>query len=130
MLFRKEAIYCRPRTGKPTQAVYVYEDRCEKGKEIGIVSNFLSLPGIGPITNNNGISISYFKFGASVTYFTLSCGVSKGLNEEFLKLCVGMGVPRRVDLVLSGHGHKNVEFRLGFGTDFLFFKLTQPAICS
>jgi Calcineurin-like phosphoesterase len=65
----------------------------------------------------------YFKYGG--VDYTLANGVSKGLNEEFLEICagVGIGVPRRVDLVLSGHGHKNVEFRIGFDADkkLLFF---------
>jgi hypothetical protein len=41
-----------------------------------------------------------------------SNGISKGLNEEFLKICAGVDGSRKVDLVLSGHGHKNFEFRL------------------
>jgi Calcineurin-like phosphoesterase len=58
---------------------------------------------------------AYFKFGG--VDFTLGDGVSKGLYQEFLEICTGIGVSRKVDLVLSDHGHKNVEFRLGFEPD-------------
>lgn len=44
----------------------------------------------------------------------LDYGVSKGKQEEFLKLCNGRSGTRKVDLVLSGHGHKRVEYRLGW----------------
>jgi hypothetical protein len=64
---------------------------------------------------------SYFKFGG--VDFTLANGVSKGLNQEFLEICAGVGLSRKVDLVLSGHGHHNVEFRLEFEPNkkILFF---------
>jgi hypothetical protein len=63
----------------------------------------------------------FFKFGG--VDFTLANGVSKGANQEFLEICAGNGVSRKVDLVLSGHGHYNFEFRVGFEPDrkLLFF---------
>lgn len=52
----------------------------------------------------------------------IDVGVSKGKIRDFLDLCLGIGATRKVDLVLSGHVHKNVEFRLGkSGKDYLFF---------
>lgn len=45
--------------------------------------------------------------------------VSKGRMDDFLKLCAGVSIPgvaatRPVDLVLCGHGHNRVEYRLGW----------------
>jgi len=42
----------------------------------------------------------------------LDFSVSKGKAEQLLDLCVGRGVGRPVDLVLCGHVHRNVEYRL------------------
>ncbi len=63
----------------------------------------------------------YFKEGGIQEQ--LDIGIAKGKTEEFLRLCVGVGVPRKVDLVLCGHGHDNVEFRLGWDINkkFLFY---------
>jgi hypothetical protein len=67
------------------------------------------------------VGTPYFKFGG--VDFTLANGVSKGLNQKFLETCAGVGVSRKVDLVLSGHGHYNFEFRVDFesSTGLLFF---------
>lgn len=45
--------------------------------------------------------------------------VSKGRMDDFLKMCAGvsipgLAVPRPVDLVLCGHGHNRVEYRVQF----------------
>jgi len=47
--------------------------------------------------------------------------VSKGRMDDFLKMCAGVSVPglaapRPVDLVLCGHGHNRVEYRVRFDT--------------
>jgi hypothetical protein len=47
--------------------------------------------------------------------------VSKGRIDDFLKLCAGVSVPglaapRPVDLVLCGHGHNHVEYRVQWDT--------------
>jgi hypothetical protein len=47
--------------------------------------------------------------------------VSKGRMDDFLKLCAGVSVPganatRPVDLVLCGHGHNHVEYRVQWDT--------------
>jgi hypothetical protein len=42
----------------------------------------------------------------------LDWGVSRREQERFLKLCAGVGAARAVDLVLFGHVHEQVEFRL------------------
>lgn len=88
------------------------------------IEQFKSSSKYWPIGQMPGCQITgtdFFKFGG--LDFILANGVSKGFNQEFLEICAGVGVSRMVDLVLSGHGHKNVEFRLGFEPDkkFLFF---------
>jgi hypothetical protein len=55
--------------------------------------------------------------------------VSKGRMDDFLKLCAGVSIaglaaPRPVDLVLSGHGHNRVEYRVQWdaaGKRMLYF---------
>ena len=47
--------------------------------------------------------------------------VSRGRMDDFLKLCAGVSIPglaapRPVDLVLCGHGHNRVEYRVRFDT--------------
>jgi hypothetical protein len=42
----------------------------------------------------------------------LDFGVSRGEIDSFLNLCLGVGVSRKVNLVLSGHGHRRVDYRL------------------
>jgi hypothetical protein len=59
-------------------------------------------------------------------------GIAKGELTKFLRLCLGQDVPRPVDLVLSGHIHRQVEYRLRAGQDgrMLFhqdFYLGNPA---
>jgi len=66
----------------------------------------------------------FFKYGDVDDL--LDWGISKGENDEFLRLCAGLNAPRKVDLLLCGHVHHNVEFRLAarssgdleFYTDF------------
>lgn len=53
----------------------------------------------------------YFKTGTIQD--NLDFGISSGLTDQLLNLCTGKGVNRPVDLVLSGHGHRNLEYRLG-----------------
>ena len=80
-------------------------------------------PGYQPPGSDNWpeIGTSYFKFG--VIEEPLTRGVSKGLNQAFLEMCAGVNSPRKVDLVISGHGHRNVEFRVGYepGKKLLFY---------
>lgn len=52
-----------------------------------------------------------FKRGHIIGDF-LDEGISKGRTEDFLKRCVGGDGKRKVDLVLCGHTHRDVEFRL------------------
>ena len=54
----------------------------------------------------------HFKQGSAEDL--LDDGVSRGTNADFLLTCVGKGSTRKVDLVLAGHKHRIVEFRLGF----------------
>lgn len=54
----------------------------------------------------------HFKQGSAEDL--LDDGISRGQTAEFLRVCVGQGSPRKVDLVLSGHKHQLVEFRLAF----------------
>ncbi|HET9495161.1 MAG TPA: metallophosphoesterase [Chloroflexia bacterium] len=63
----------------------------------------------------------YFKEGGIGDL--LDYGIARGSTEEFLQLCVGLGVPRPVDLVMCGHIHTNVEYRLKWDPErrFLFF---------
>jgi hypothetical protein len=61
----------------------------------------------------------FFKSGE--VDFTLANGISKGLNQKFLETCAGVGVSRKVDLILSGHGHHNFEFRFVFDMGNHFF---------
>jgi len=52
----------------------------------------------------------------------LDNGTSKGLSFDFLKLAAGVNVNRPVDLVLSGHVHKNWECRMKWNNgNFRFF---------
>ncbi len=63
----------------------------------------------------------YFKQGGIGDL--LDYGIARGSTEDFLEMCVGQGVPRKVDLVLCGHIHTNVEYRLEWDAEkrFLFF---------
>ena len=63
----------------------------------------------------------YFKVGGIGDL--LDYGIARGSTEEFLQLCVGLGAPRKVDLVMCGHIHTNVEYRLGWDDErrFLFY---------
>ncbi len=47
----------------------------------------------------------------------LDYGVSKNMQDDFLKLCQGLMGTRKPDLILSGHGHKRVEYRLGWSEE-------------
>jgi hypothetical protein len=53
----------------------------------------------------------------------LDYGIARGSTEDFLALCAGLGVPRQADLVLCGHIHTNVEYRLKWDEEkrFLFY---------
>lgn len=53
----------------------------------------------------------------------LDYGVSRGEVGRFLELCTGTDVPRKVNLVLSGHAHQNVEYRLekSNGSNYRYF---------
>ena len=65
--FHQGAIYYRPVMGKSAQAVlYIYEDKYENCKQIAVESSFLGFPVSEQITDNHGISISYFESGAIV----------------------------------------------------------------
>ncbi|HYO50055.1 MAG TPA: metallophosphoesterase [Chloroflexia bacterium] len=57
----------------------------------------------------------YFKCGGVGDL--LDYGISRGSADEFLCLCAGEGVSRPVDLVLCGHIHRNVEYRVGLDPD-------------
>jgi hypothetical protein len=39
-------------------------------------------------------------------------GASKGRVSDFLKLCAGVGSARAADVVLCGHGHEHVDYRI------------------
>lgn len=66
-------------------------------------------------------STGYFKRG-SVDEL-LDYGISKGNTDEFLRLCAGEGKARPVDLVLCGHIHRSVEYRIKLDAegDMLFY---------
>jgi 3',5'-cyclic AMP phosphodiesterase CpdA len=53
----------------------------------------------------------------------LDYGIARGSTEAFLEMCVGHGTPRKVDLVMCGHIHSNVEYRLEWDLSkrFLFY---------
>src|SRR5262245_12973805 len=59
-------------------------------------------------------------------------GIADG-SDEFLALCVGRGARRKVNLVLCGHNHSNVEYRLGLDAKtgdveyYLDYYSTNPA---
>lgn len=57
----------------------------------------------------------YFKSGSVGEL--LDYGISKGHTDEFLRLCTGEGRARPVDLVLCGHIHRNVEYRVALDPD-------------
>jgi hypothetical protein len=57
----------------------------------------------------------YFKCGGVGDL--LDYGISRGSADEFLCLCAGEGATRPVDLVLCGHIHRNVEYRVGLDPD-------------
>jgi hypothetical protein len=40
-------------------------------------------------------------------------GVGRGKVEEFVRRLIGEGAARPADLLLSGHGHRRVEYRVG-----------------
>jgi hypothetical protein len=63
----------------------------------------------------------YFKIGGIGDL--LDYGIARGSTEDFLEMCVGHGTPRKVDLVLCGHIHTNVEYRLEWDHQkrFLFY---------
>jgi 3',5'-cyclic AMP phosphodiesterase CpdA len=54
---------------------------------------------------------AYFKSGTVQN--VLDQGISRGHTDEFLELCAGSNGRRPVDLVLCGHVHRRVDFRLG-----------------
>jgi len=70
------------------------------------------------IQRNDFEGASWMRSGAA--FFKKGGNVSDGLNEgiaarggaEFLNICVGLGASRPVDLVLCGHHHDRVEYRL------------------
>jgi hypothetical protein len=53
---------------------------------------------------------SFFAYGDGDQL--LDYGTAEDRNEDMLRRCAGQGMSRPVDLVLFGHGHYNVEFRL------------------
>lgn len=57
----------------------------------------------------------YFKRGSVGEL--LDYGISKGNTDEFLRLCAGEGKARAADLVLCGHIHRNVEYRVALDAD-------------
>jgi hypothetical protein len=70
---------------------------------------------------------SWFKRGS--TNDLLDHGVARGPIDGFLDAVAGRNRPRPVDLVLCGHGHRRVEYRIGidsttgdrtYSTDFYF----------
>ena len=44
----------------------------------------------------------------------LDFGSAQRNEEEFLQICAGVGVPRKVDAVLFGHGHYRADFHVGW----------------
>lgn len=58
----------------------------------------------------DSIGKPYFKVGTVDSL--LDHGTSKGRINVFLEMCAGKNQPRPVDLVVSGHGHRNVEYRI------------------
>jgi len=52
----------------------------------------------------------YFKTGEIAD--GMDAGVIAHQGEEFLRICAGVGLPRPVDLVLAGHHHDRVEYRV------------------
>ena len=72
----------------------------------------------------NSLGQTFFMRG-DVSDF-LDRGTSHGAVDLFLKLCTGVGhtATRPVDLVLCGHGHNNVEYRIQWdptGNEMRFF---------
>jgi hypothetical protein len=65
----------------------------------------------------------YFKRGGIEDL--LDDGIAMGETDRFLRLCVGEEAPRKVDLVLCGHHHDRVEFRLGVGSNREFLVHTD-----
>ncbi|MDQ3930840.1 MAG: metallophosphoesterase, partial [Chloroflexota bacterium] len=57
----------------------------------------------------------YFKRGGVGDL--LDYGISKGSADDFLCLCAGEGASRPMDLVLCGHIHRNVEYRVGLDSE-------------
>lgn len=47
----------------------------------------------------------------------MDSGVIAHGGEDFLKICAGVGLPRPVDLVLCGHHHDRVEYRVKWNTE-------------
>jgi hypothetical protein len=41
----------------------------------------------------------------------LDAGVTRGRNRQFLEVCAGRGVARKMDMILCGHDHDRVEYR-------------------
>ncbi|MCB9700906.1 MAG: metallophosphoesterase [Myxococcales bacterium] len=57
---------------------------------------------------------AYFRIGSRKG---IDYGVARGKTDDFVAACVGVGAPRAVDIVLSGHVHKTVEYRVARGGD-------------
>lgn len=66
--FQRGQIYYRPLISKSAQELYVYDDKYYRvsEKQIEVESSFLGYPLSNQITDNHGISISYFEYGAMV----------------------------------------------------------------
>lgn len=51
-----------------------------------------------------------FKLGDTDDLLDFGCARDK--VDELLRLCAGVGIRRPIDLLLCGHGHRNVEYRI------------------
>ncbi len=65
---------------------------------------------------------AYFKRGS--IEMLMDHGIAKEGAENFMKLCLGIGISRKADVVFYGHSHDRAEFRLGWDTganQFLYY---------
>jgi 3',5'-cyclic AMP phosphodiesterase CpdA len=60
--------------------------------------------------NSDGVP-NYIKWGNYDDF--MDYGVSRGFVNEFLQTIAGIGVARSADVILTGHGHRCVEYRIG-----------------
>lgn len=85
----------------------------KKGRIIQQIPNFLPVKPkyiLNRFKTWNLIGTDYFMRGKLHKYLKKSIGVKNA--EEFLKICTGQGKKRPIDLVLFGHEHNHVEYRV------------------